>query len=129
ATTEANYKKIEDGITSALANIPSVSLGAIAGNQDLCLRACKRAGIYQINVDPQGKILSGNVHMRILDSQGRVVRDLDKSDAAGSAQAGAGTNLVWDGRDSRGKSVSWGSYFLNATAPGSSVTLLLSWLP
>jgi peroxiredoxin len=129
ATTEANYKKVEDAITTALANIPTVSIGAISGNHDLCLRACKRAGVYQINVDPQGKVLFGNVSMRILDPQGRLVRNLDETGGSGSAQSGAGANLIWDGRDYQGKSVAWGCYFLNATAPGSSVTLLLSWLP
>jgi peroxiredoxin len=125
---EANYKKVEDAITAALANVPTTAI-TVSGGADLCLRACKRAGNYQIDLAPKGKPLSGNVTLRILDPQGRVIRNLDWNGGAGSQASGAGSQAIWDGMDSQGHSVAWGSYFLNATAPGSSVTMLLSWLP
>jgi flagellar hook assembly protein FlgD len=65
--------------------------------------------------------------LRILDPQGRVIRTLD-GNGLRAAEAGS-RPVVWDGLDARGQAVPWGSYYLNATAPGSSMTLLLPWVP
>lgn len=121
---DAKYKQIEDAITAALTKIPSTTI-ATSGNLDLCLRACKRQGVFQIDLDPQRNLGSKDIDLRILDPQGRVIRTLDWARAG----SGAGSQAIWDGMDSRGKAVAWGSYFLNANAPGSSVTMLLSWVP
>ncbi len=119
---EDNYKKVETAIAAALAAIPTTAILA-GGNADLCLRACKRGGQYQFDLT-SGRAFDGDVALRILDSQGRLVRTVQWNPAmAESRQA------LWDGRDSRGRNVAWGSYFLNATGAGSSATVLLSWLP
>jgi peroxiredoxin len=128
ATTEENYKKIEGAIAAAIAKVPTTTI-AISGN-DLCLRACKRGDQFQIDMDPRRTNLSGDVTLRILDPQGRVIRNLDwnASKSAATATPG-GRQAIWDGLDSRGRAVAWGTYFLNAASPAASVTLLLSWVP
>jgi peroxiredoxin len=123
---EANYKKVEDAITAALAAVPTTTI-ATSGNADLCVRACKREGQFVIDLDPSGRLPAGTIALRILDPQGRVIRNLGWNGRGGNGSTG--TQAVWDGRDTQGRTMSWGSYFLNANAPGSSVTLLLSWLP
>ena len=118
------------GQDSAIALAPIASSAIAVSGPDLCLRACKRGGEFQINLDPQGTRLTGDVTLRVLDPMGRVVRTLDwKKVGSGNAASATGRQTIWDGMDSRGQPVAWGTYFLNATSKSTSVTLLLSWVP
>jgi peroxiredoxin len=123
ATSEANYTALETAIRTAISNVPTSTIGAI-GDNGLCVRACKRAGLFQIDLDSRSLQTVGTINLRILDPKGRLIREL-----ATRSNASSGNPVVWDGLDAGGRVVSWGSYFLNVTAAGSSTTLLLPWLP
>jgi hypothetical protein len=120
------YKALEDSIAAALSRVPSTTL-LVSNKNGLSLRASKNPGGFRFDLDPRNASFAGEVALRILDPQGRVIRTLDwngmRASDAGARQAD------WDGLDARGQAVPWGSYYLNATAPGSSMTLLLPWVP
>jgi hypothetical protein len=120
------YKALEDSIAAALSRVPSTSL-LVSNRNGLSLRASKNPGGFRFDLDPRNATFAGEVSLRILDPQGRVIRTLDWNGMRAS-DAGA-RRADWDGLDARGQAVPWGSYFLNATAPGSSMTLLLPWVP
>jgi len=46
-----NLNKVKAGITAALAALPATAVLS-AGNADLCLKACKRGGLYQFDLAP-----------------------------------------------------------------------------
>jgi len=124
AVTEQSYTGLENALTAAIANIPTVSIVSNPGRQGLCLQACKRNGAYHIDLTSGGRNISENVTLKIMDNQGRIIRDLNwNSNLANSRQA------LWNGMDAKGSNVAWGTYFLSATTPGQSISLLLSWLP
>lgn len=120
---DTKAKALEAAITAAIANIPAVSIANGFGRQGLCLQACKRNGNYFFDLATPGKSLANAVTLKIMDNQGRLIRDLNWNSGAVGHQA------LWNGLDANGKSVAWGNYFLNASAPNQSVTLLLTWLP
>ncbi|MDB5104487.1 MAG: Peroxiredoxin [Fibrobacteres bacterium] len=121
-------KALEDSIAAAISRVPTTGI-SVSGNNDLCLRACKRSGQYQIDLDPSGTAFPSDVSLRIMDSQGRLIRSLDWNGWQSASQVPGGRQAIWDGMDSQGRTVAWGSYYLNATSAATSVSLLLSWLP
>ncbi|MDB5051623.1 MAG: AhpC/TSA family [Fibrobacteres bacterium] len=130
AMDSARFVSLDSAIAKAISNVPTTSIRTATGEQGMCLRACKNSGVYQINLAPQLNNVVGNVALRIMDSQGRMVRTLEWNPSRSEVgPASAERNAIWDGKDYQGRTVAWGSYFLSATSQSSSVSLLLSWLP
>lgn len=126
AVDESKYTALTNAISGAIASIPTVSIAAKMQGQGLCLQACKKNGNYVFDLGTGSSGLAGNIVLKIMDPQGRIVRELDwdrQSSAVGNRQA------LWDGYDSKGNAAAWGNYFVNASAAGQSVTMLLAWLP
>ncbi|HKP98575.1 MAG TPA: FlgD immunoglobulin-like domain containing protein [Fibrobacteria bacterium] len=119
------YASLTNAITTAIANIPTVSIATGTNDQGLCLQACKQGGAYLFNLGSGIKRPVGNVSLNIMDTQGRLIRILNLN----ASTTGSSGQAIWDGKDSKGGSVAWGNYFVNATVVGQSVTMMLSLIP
>jgi peroxiredoxin len=123
AVDAGKYTALTAAITAAIAAVPTVSISSPGQGGGMCLQACKRNGAFSFDLSTGRANLAGNASMKIMDTQGRLIRSLALNATGAEARA------MWDGKDSQGKTAAWGSYFVNASAPGQSTTLLLTWLP